>query len=478
MTPSHRSRHLVHALVVAAAFVTAVATAAGAQRTPPVQRPGKDIDPVGAQQITVTAAQTGPAEITVRWNAVPGAKSYFIGRLVRPDGWRRVNPPTPSATSYVDRNVEVGRVYMYQVSAVVGDRAGVRFNSDSVVVQAGVPENAGGGQVASVPAQPAETRAEMLQRVYSAGLRANDWWQRGANRGKRFWIAAADVSGFDDETLRSRWREVAIAAQLYQHIFYRPPTKIELDRQLAAQRAGVSYDDQWRTLAQSAAREREHGIFAPAPMTLSQAQGLFGWRNPRPGEQCYGGLGPGCTGTIPPVFGWVQPDWREYFNLPDGTEMAYVELGVAVGSIMHDAACLDGPAGGVACAGWVAIADITKHSGVPAAKEWNKAAWNVIDGRGWRHVFGPYPVDLGLRRKWYDDMRPAPGRGGYMANVAGILTLPIHDVRYEGREKRASAALWAPAGTTLDGGDAAYCKSKKFKRTESPIGKAPSGICW
>ena len=174
----------------------------------------------------------------------------------------------------------------------------------------------------------------------------------------------------------------------------------------------------------------------------------------------------------------MQPDWKQHFNLPDGTEMAYVELGVAVGSIMHDAACLDGPAGGVACSGWVAIADITKHSGVPAAREWNKAAWNVIDGRGWRHVFGPYPVDLSLRRKWYDDMRPAPGRGGYMAEVAGILTLPIHDVRYEGREKRASAVLFAPPGTTLDGRDGAYCSAKKFRKTESPIGKAMSGTCW
>ena len=62
--------------------------------------------------------------------------------------------------------------------------------------------------------------------------------------------------------------------------------------------------------------------------------------------------------------------------------------------------------------------------------------------------------------------------------VSNIGTLPIHDVRYEGREKRASAALWAPAGTTLDGGDIGYCKSRKFKRTESPFGKAPSGICW
>ena len=456
--------------------LAASAAAAGAQRTGQVQRPVKEIERPTTQQITVTATQSGPAEVTVRWTAVPGATSYFIGRHAPPGGWQRVNSPTPTATSYVDRNVEIGRSYTYQVSAIVGDRAGPRFNSDSLVVQAGVVEGAGGGQVAEVV--PAESREEMLQRVYSAGLRANDWWQRGANRGRRFWMETANVSGFDEATLRSRWRELAIAAQLYQHIFYRAPTKIELDRQLAAQRAGVSADDQWRTLAQSAAREREHKIFAPAPMTMSQAQGLFGWRYPRPGEQCYGGLGPGCTGTIPAVFEWVQPKWQQHFMLPDGTEMAYVEIGVAVGSIMHDAACMDGPAGGVACSGWEAITDITKHSGVPAAKEWNKAAWNVMDGRGWRHTFGPYPVDLALRRKWYDDMRPAPGRGGYMAEVAGILTLPIHDVRYAGREKRASAVLFAPSGTTLDGRDAAYCSAKKFKRTESPIGKAMAGICW
>ncbi|HEU5175318.1 MAG TPA: fibronectin type III domain-containing protein [Gemmatimonadaceae bacterium] len=473
----------VSSFAVAIPFVCAFGVAAGhagAQGREPVQRPIPGAKDIEAAPITVTTRQTGPTEITVTWTAVPGAQSYFIGRHAPPDGWRRVNTPTPAATRYVDRDVQVGRTYRYQVSAIVSGVAGRRFTSDSVVVEEGIVAVAGGGgEGEAEAAAPAESRAEMIERVYGLRARSVGWWTRGAGRARPFWIATADVSGFDEAELTRRWTEIAIAAQLYQHIFLRPPTKDELMRQLQAQVQGVPYDTQWRTLAQSAKREREHGIFAPAPMTLQQAQGLFGWRNPRPGEQCFGGLGPGCTGTIPPVFEWVQPRWEAYFNLPDGTEMAYVNIGVAVGSIMHDNACLDDRTGsGVACSGWVAIQDITKHSGVPAAMEWNKAAWNVIDGRGWRHTFGPYPVDLTLRRKWYDDLRPVPARRAHMAKVLGTLTLPIHDQPYRGQERKGSAVLSAPPGTTIDGGDVSYCKSKRFKRTESPLGKAPSGICW
>ena len=481
MSAMYRLPRVLPSVAVATACILTPPTA-GAQGRAPVQRPVPAAEAPVEQAIAVTTRQTGPTEITVTWNAVPGAQSYFIGRHAPPDGWRRVNTTTPTATRYVDRNVEVGRTYRYQVSAIVRGVAGRRFTSDSLVVAAGVADGSGGaggeGSTTAEEAVPVETRAEMIERVYRARPRSAAWWERGAGRARPFWISTADVSGFEEAELKRRWNEIAVAAQLYQHIFHRPPTKDELMRQLQAQVQGVAYDDQWRTLAQSAKREREHGAFAPAPMTMQQAQGLFGWRYPRPGEQCFGGLGPGCTGTIPAVFEWVQPRYEGRFNLPDGTEMAYVNIGVAVGSIMHDNACIDDRSQrGVACSGWVAVNDITKHSGVPAAMEWNKAAWNVIDGRGWRHTFGPYPVDLGLRRKWYDDLRAVRARPAKMAKVLGTLTLPIHDQPYRGQERKASAVLSAPPGTTIDGGDASYCKSKQFKRTESVIAKAPSGIC-
>lgn len=468
------------AVLGAALALGSLAATAGAQRTGQVNRPLGTKGPVEADTIVVTARQTGPGEITVTWNAPPGATSYFLGRLAPPDGWRRVNSPTPSRTSYVDRDVQPGRTYRYQVSAIDRNgRAGPRFTSDSVVVRADVPASGGGGAVATGGGAPAETRAAMLERVYDMGAaRERAWWSTGAHLAKRFWLAAADSSGFDEETLGRRWKEIAIAAQLYQHIFHRPPTALELRRQLAAQQAGVSHDDQWRQLAQSAQRERELGAWAPSPMTREQARGVFGWRGLRNGEHCFGGLGPGCAGGLPGIFGWAQPKWERHFKLPDGTEMAYVEVGVAVGSIMHDNACMDAPQGeGVACNGYVAIDDLTKHDGLPASMEWNKAGWNVIDGRGWRHTFGPYPVDPVKRHRWYDDLRVVPGRGGMMARSLGPISTPVQDQPYRGRERKQSRILGAPGGTTLDAGDASYCASGSFRARIAPQNKAPAGIC-
>lgn len=475
----YRRQQVILTLLV---LLACSAVPAYAQRTGQVGRPTGAARELEAATIIVNARQTGANEVTVTWNAVNGATSYFIGRLAPPAGWQRINVPNLTATRYVDRNVEPGRTYRYQVAAIMRNgTAGRRFTSDSIVVREGVVEVAADEGEPIPGATDGDTPAERLEQIYETGARINrSWWQPGALHGKKFWLETAEVSGFDEATLRARWKEIAIAAQLYQHIFRRAPTKLELDRQLAAQRAGKSQDEQWRELAQSAAREREHGAFAPSPMTMEQARGLFGWRHLRAGEQCFGGLGPGCTGTLPPIFEWAQPRWQRIFRLPDGTEMGYVEIGVAIGSILHDNACMDAPQGrGLACNGYVPIDDLTKHAGEPAAIEWNKAGWNVIDGRGWRHVFGPYPRDLTLRRKWYDDLRTTRARRAMMANVLGPLTLPILDQPYKGVERRASRVLSAPSGTTLDGTDGAFCADRRgFKRTESPIAKAPAGICW
>lgn len=464
------------AFAILVAVALAVPSASFAQRPVP-RATGGGIEE-DAATITVTARQTGPTEITVRWTRVRGARSYFIGRHAPPGGWQRLRPSDASATTYVDRDVELGRSYTYQISAIgVSGSAGRRFASDSVRVVEGIV--ASGGDDPALEEEAPETREEMVERVYFEGRdRHARWWVKGERQAKRYWLATADVSGLGAEELLSSWKEIATAAQLYQHIFRRPPDQLELRRQLAAQRSGKSWEVQWRELAQSAQREKEHGAFAPSPMSFAQARGLFGFRNNKVGEQCFGGVGPGCNGTVPEIYAWVQPRWHDYFTLPDGTEMAYVELGVAVGSILHDNACLDGPQGqGIACQGWEAITDITKHSGVPAAMEWNKAAWNVMEERGWRVRFGPYPVDAAARRGWYDDLRPIRARRSQMANVAGVFTLPIHDQPYKGRERRASHVLEAPRGTTLDAVDVTFCESDHFSREESPIGRARLGVC-
>jgi hypothetical protein len=64
-----------------------------------------------------------------------------------------------------------------------------------------------------------------------------------------------------------------------------------------------------------------------------------------------------------------------------------------------------------------------------------------------------------------------------MAPVASMATIPVLTVLYSGGETRRTQALKAPAGTSLDDRDAAYCASGAFARRESFPGKAGWGIC-
>ena len=64
-----------------------------------------------------------------------------------------------------------------------------------------------------------------------------------------------------------------------------------------------------------------------------------------------------------------------------------------------------------------------------------------------------------------------------MAAPLGPLGLPILDQPDRGQERKATIVLLAPPGTKLDGTDAAFCKSQRFKSEESPLGKAPMGTC-
>ncbi|HEX6598216.1 MAG TPA: fibronectin type III domain-containing protein [Gemmatimonadaceae bacterium] len=430
----------------------------------------------------VVAKQTGSTEITVSWPKTDGVVGYFIGRLAPPNGWGRLYPAHPLDTTYVDRKVEAGRRYTYAVRADYGaSRVSRMTTSDTVIVDESYVAVGGGGAMAdSARETPVESRDVIAQRAYRAGRSANlRWWLEGERLHQQPWLRAAAASDFPEEELVSRWKEIGVAAILYSHILKREPTGNELRTQVNALVGGKPWRDIWRELAQSSEREQRFGAWAGAPMTLDQARRTFNWAVPRTGEQCFGGLGPACSGGVPEIYGWVQPRWHDYFTMPDGTRMASVELGVAVGSILHDNACMDAPQGtGIACQGWEPVTDLTKHAGVPAAMEWNKASWNVIDGRGWRTVFGPYPVDATQRRSWYDDLRPVPARRAMMAKPLGPLVLPILDQPYRGRERRASRMLEAPTGARLDGTDGAFCKRKQFKDTQAPIGKAPLGICW
>ena len=64
-----------------------------------------------------------------------------------------------------------------------------------------------------------------------------------------------------------------------------------------------------------------------------------------------------------------------------------------------------------------------------------------------------------------------------MAPAISMLAWPGLTVKYTGGESRQSSVLRAPAGTSLDDTDVAYCQSRAFGSTGWFVGKASWGIC-
>jgi hypothetical protein len=476
----------------------------------------------------ITAAETAPGVITLTWSAVAGADEYFIGRSVWPDGFRRAGVVTD--TVYVDSTASAGKRHTYTVNAVGSSQ---RARSNQVIASGNgviIPDAARRPQIAarsspepSTGASPGFVPPDSLitpaaDTISAARCRAETNRQqqqrqqrltpaRRTGRGSievagdeepteltsvqqayvegkcryptspgypTLWYPVAEESGLPyDEQVRS-WRELNVIALVYRHLLQREPTREEIQRHVPALQRGTHWRDLWRTLAQSDERDERFGYWAAAPIaSRGVARSAFGLSfEPLP-QMCYGGLGPGCGGTVPD--GRVEPRWFGRFSMPDGTEFAYVSIGVAVGSILHDNACLVHREG-LNCDG-LGAGDLVKSGDWPAALEWNKATWNVIDGRVWREVFGPYPVSRALQQQFYDDLRPVHARTAYMAPVASMATIPVLTVLYSGGETRRTQALKAPAGTSLDDRDAAYCASGAFARRESFPGKAGWGIC-
>ncbi|HJU90433.1 MAG TPA: hypothetical protein VJ672_13680 [Gemmatimonadaceae bacterium] len=433
---------------------------------------------VAIPSLAIDARQSGPAEITISWSTLRGVSTYYISRLAPPSGWQRLYPANATDTVFIDRNVAVGRKYTYQVAAQLGARVTPRVTSDTILVAESFVATPVSDS--APPATEVPDRNAIVERAYMTGrARHTRWWLKGERLWRARWIETAMGSSLTEQELVTSWRHIATAAVLYGAVLSRAPNGEELSRQIALLAAGKDWRVIWRELAQSPEREQRFGFWASAPMSLQDAKATFGFPTLRTAEQCFGGVGPKCEGGVPDLYAWVHPRWHNYFTMPDGTEMAYVEMGVVVGSILHDNVCMDAQQGtAIACQGWELVTDLTKHGGVPGALEWHKATWNVIDGRGWRAVFGPYPTNMSARRSWYDDVRPVRARRTMMAAPVGPLGLPILDQPYRGQERRATIVLTAPPGTKLDGTDAAFCTSKKFKSEESPLAKAPLGTCW
>ena len=469
----------------------------------------------------VVATETAPGVITVTWSPVPGATEYFVGRSVWPEGFRRA--ATVKDTVYVDTAARAGVRHNYTV-AVLGSAQRTRSNEiipggmGNRPVAEGPPRGPVGGRGAPEPPldapvdslitptpdtiSAARCSAEANKKTQERRAAARRIGRDSVEMGPRdstpaektpvqrayvegkclspgspgypdLWYPVAEHSGLTYEEQVRAWRHINLIALAYKHLLQREPTPDETRREIAALQRGKHWKDLWRQLAHSTERDERFGFFAPAPLAnRATARIAFGLSfNPTP-EMCFGGLGPGCAGTVP---GKVEPRWFGHFRLPDGTEMAYVALGVAVGSILHDNACLVNQQG-LNCSG-LGAGDLIKHKDWPAALEWNKASWNVLDGRTWRDVFGPYPTDRGLQAQFFDDLRPVPAREAYMAPILSMVTIPVTTIRYTGSETKRTRALRAPAGTSLDDRDAAFCASGAFAKKESFPGKSGWGFC-
>ncbi|HWE43662.1 MAG TPA: hypothetical protein VG432_14245 [Gemmatimonadaceae bacterium] len=325
-------------------------------------------------------------------------------------------------------------------------------------------------------------RADTVSRAFQAGAAIPGRSVDGNLVGR--WTRAANASRLSYDEMVGAWTEIAYAAFAYDQLLGRAPDDAELRRHIAAMKGGAAWTDLWREVATSPERDRKYGFFAPAPMSAAQVEQLYRIRRDlvrAEGEQCFGGVGPGCD--MPKEirdFAWTFPRWHDEFVLPDGQRMAWVDVGVVVGSILHDNKCVDvRPAVGHFCGDMVAAAfgDVVKTSDTPAGLEWNKAVYNVRDHRGWTATFGPYPIGATARHGWFDDLRPVAARPAMMAPIVSVITIPALTVRFNGQERRASRRLAAPSRTKLDQSDVAFCQSKAFSETSSPPLFAPEGTC-
>ncbi|HEX2781604.1 MAG TPA: hypothetical protein VHM30_19020 [Gemmatimonadaceae bacterium] len=336
--------------------------------------------------------------------------------------------------------------------------------------------------VPSPTPRPVAPRADTVSRAYRAGaaLPGNVADFNLVNR----WTRAAAASTLSYDELVGAWSEIAFTAFAYDQLLGRGPTDAELRRHIAAMKGGAQWTDLWREVATSAERDSKYGFFAPAPMSHAQVEQLYGIREDLvsvQGEQCFGGVGPNCD--MPKEIqgvDWTFPRWHDEFVLPNGQKMAWVDVGVVVGSILHDNTCLSlRPVSGHFCSDMVAgaLGDFVKTSDTPAGMEWNKAVYNVRDHRGWTATFGPYPIGATARYGWYDDLRPVAARPAKMAPIFSVITIPSLTVAFKGQERRSSSRLKAPPGTKLDQTDVAYCQSGAFSATAAPPLFAPEGTC-
>lgn len=216
-------------------------------------------------------------------------------------------------------------------------------------------------------------------------------------------------------------------------------------------------------------------------------------------ENCVGGVGPRCKGSAPAL---PRPVNVDQFTRMDGVAMNYVQMAVAIGSIIHDRSCADRRTTYVVYCNGEPFPNLNDPSVqraeaamnttpqiVPGELEWRKAVYNTRDGRVWQFRFGPYPVDGsqdpasatitngGMRPGspadfFQDDIRLRPGR----ATQGSSSPTSTWDTNYNREEFAQTTVLFAPNGTSLDPMDGRFCGRGTF----ASFGSTPFtswGVC-
>lgn len=171
-------------------------------------------------------------------------------------------------------------------------------------------------------------------------------------------------------------------------------------------------------------------------------------------ERCFGAVGMQCAGGR---MGTKKDNAIAEAAAPPGVinSDCTITQDVAVGSIMHDNCCVTHNGNGAYCSG---EAPGTDELDPVCMREWRKAVWNKIDGRTWKHTFGPYLSDDQGDQLGTTTARPA--------TTNGILGFRDDPQPWPGPERYATSQLKAPLGTALDIDSAAYCESGRFSMTD------------
>jgi hypothetical protein len=200
-------------------------------------------------------------------------------------------------------------------------------------------------------------------------------------------------------------------------------------------------------------------------------------------ENCVGGIGPKCKGAYPGTP--VKPVVQWGFTRMDGLPMHYVQMLNAIGSILHDRACLRQTTTYkvVYCSGQTPPLDFTAEfpgfkEATDGTNEWRKAVYNTRDRRYFYYMHGPYPVPgsenpaasplstggmtAGSLADYYeDDIRTVANRATNLSSWLGA-GVGVLDQVYTRGETKATSIQYAPRGTPLDTSDAAFCMSGAF----------------